>query len=273
MNCEQAVSLVAAYADGELEGLKRHGLEKHLRICASCAAQHADLLALRHRLRAEVPYFAAPPGLRERVQANLAQRAAHELPRTPRRGRNNAFAGLPSRLASITGERWRWLGGGALAGCAATMLALAIGSAVVDDRASHDLVTQAVASHVRATLDHRLIEVASSDRHTVKPWLSARLDYSPPVRDLGADGFPLLGGRLSTLQGRQTATLVYGYRKHTIDVYVQPEARDVPPLRELRGFNIAHARAGGWDWLAVSDAAPGVLDTFLQALVREAAKP
>jgi anti-sigma factor RsiW len=69
------------------------------------------------------------------------------------------------------------------------------------------------------------------------------------------------------------ATLVYGYRKHTIDVFVRPEASDAPPLRELRGFNVVHVRQGGWDWLAVSDASPDVLNDFLQRLVRDAAAP
>jgi anti-sigma factor RsiW len=246
---------VAAYADGELEGVRRHSVEKHLRACAHCAAAHADILALRTRLRSDVPYFAAPPGLQERVRAIVEA--------TP-----------PARRANAPGrERWRWISGGAFAGCAATVLAFVVGTAVVDWRDGQDLAAQAVASHVRATLGHHLIEVASSDRHTVKPWLSERLDYSPPVHDLAGEGFPLVGGRITILEGERVATLVYGYRKHTIDVHVRPDAFEVPSSRELRGFNVAHARAAGWDWLAVSDASPDVLNEFLQKLVREAAKP
>lgn len=271
MNCDQAASMVGAYADGELDGLKRRWLEKHLRSCPSCAAQHADLLALRKRLRAEAPYFAAPPGLRERVLADLArQGTAREARRVPSAGKLPFARWMPGPLA---GERLRWLGGGALAGCAATLFAFTVGSAIVDYRVQHDLAGQAVEGHVRATLDDHLIEVASSDRHTVKPWLSARLDYSPPVRDLSADGFPLLGGRLTTLEGHAVATLVYGYRKHVIDVYVQPEAGNAPAPREVRGFHVVQARANGWDWLAVSDAEPDILQDFLQKLVRAASQP
>ncbi len=255
MKCDHAAPLVAAYADGELEGVRRHSVEKHLRACAHCAAAHADILALRARMRSDVPYFAAPPGLQERVRAIVEA--------TP-----------PARRANPPAPgRWRWISGGAFAGCAATVLAFVVGTAVIDWRDGQDLAAQAVASHVRATLGHHLIEVASSDRHTVKPWLSERLDYSPPVRDLAPDGFPLLGGRLTMLEGQSIATLVYGYRKHTIDVFVRPEALDAPPLRELRGFNVAHARGAGFDWLAVSDAGPDVLNAFLQQLLREAAKP
>jgi anti-sigma factor RsiW len=256
MKCDHAAPLVAAYADGELEGVRRHSVEKHLRACAHCAAAHADILALRTRLRSDVPYFAAPPALVERVRAIAA----------------SAIAPRPVN-ARAPRERWRWISGGAFAGCAATVLAFVVGTAVIDWRDGQGLAAQAVASHVRATLGHHLIEVASSDRHTVKPWLSERLDYSPPVRDLAPDGFPLLGGRLTTLEGHPIATLVYGYRKHTIDVFVRPEALDAPPLRELRGFNVAHARGAGFDWLAVSDAGPDVLNAFLQQLLCEAAKP
>jgi len=276
MNCDRAVSSIGAYTDGELDVRSRHSLEAHLRTCAGCATRHADLLALRKRLRSEVPYFAAPPGLRERLQAQLAAADAEERARDAarRRGRRAPFGPWLDAIGGVVGtSQWRPLTAGALGGCAATVFALVVGAAILDWRADNDLVAQAVSSHVRATLDQRLVDVVSSDRHTVKPWLSARLDYSPPVRDLAGDGFPLLGGRLTTLQGRPTATLVYGYRKHTIDVYVRPEARDVPEQRDVRGFNVAHARSPGWDWLAVSDASPDVLEAFLAHLLREAAQP
>ena len=272
MKCEHAQPLVAAYADGELQGMRRRSVEKHLRSCARCAAAHADILALRARIRSDVPHFAAPPGLQERVRAMVASTPpSRTLAPASRRGWFPG-GGILAGAARVP-ARWQWISSGALAGSAATVLAFVVGTAVVDWRAGQDLATQAVAGHVRATLDHRLIEVASSDRHTVKPWLSERLDYSPPVRDLAADGFPLLGGRLTRLEGRSTATLVYGYRKHTIDVFVRPEPLAVPALRELRGFNVAHATGAGFDWLAVSDAGPDVLDAFLHRLVREAAQP
>ena len=275
MNCDRAAPLVAAYADGELGGLARRALEKHLRTCAGCAAQHADLLALRQRLRTEVPYFAAPPGLRDRVAAHVAASGVDERSGSVARNLRGArhFAALIGAIGSLRSAQWRPLLAGAAGGCVATVLAFLVGTSVIDWRADNDLVAQAVSSHVRATLDQRLVEVASSDRHTVKPWLSARLDYSPPVRDLAADGFPLIGGRLSTLQGRSVATLVYGYRKHTIDVFVRPQASDAPAQHEVHGFNVVHARGSGWDWLAVSDASPDVLTAFMQQLLREAAQP
>jgi anti-sigma factor RsiW len=146
-----------------------------------------------------------------------------------------------------------------------------LGTTVLAWRASEDVAVAAVAAHNRATLGDHLIEIASSDRHTVKPWLSARLDYSPPVQDLASEGFALIGGRLDYIERRPVATLVYRYRKHTIDVFVRPETSAVPAsaLRTVRGFNVARASGPSMDWLAVSDAEPAVLSSFVQRLAHE----
>jgi anti-sigma factor RsiW len=223
-----------------------------LRACPACAATHQELLALRTVVRAQTPYFKAPAQLRTRLQALAAE--------------TGAFRPVRPRSAP---DSWRWLGSGALAGCAATVLALVVGNAVLEWRVQQDLGNEAVAIHTRATLSGPLIEVASSDQHTVKPWLSARLDYSPPVQDLADEGFALSGGRLDTLHGQRVATLVYRHRQHVIDVFVQPESRRAPPApRAVRGFNVAYANGSGMDWLAVSDVRPDVLSAFVQRLAR-----
>lgn len=250
MNCNEAGTLVASYADGEIKGLRGFSIEQHLRGCAICSAKRQGVLALRARIHAEVPYFPAPPGVRERMRALSS--ATHPA--------------IPVR-ADSGGDRWRWLSGGALAGCAATVLAWIVGTAVIDWRANEDIAVEAVATHVRATLNNHLIEVASSDQHTVKPWLSARLDYSPPVRDFASEGFALTGGRVDTLDRQRVATLVYRYRQHTIDVFVRPQSAHAPSApRNVRGFNVAHATGWGMDWLAVSDVNTDVLAAFVQRL-------
>ncbi len=255
MNCHEAGALIAAYADGEIGRGDRRSIERHLRECKDCAAKHQEILALRARIQEEVRYFPAPPALRERLKPLLSD--AHD----------------PERTHAPARERWRWLAGGAFAGCAATLLAFFLSTVFLDSRARGDIAREAVEAHVHATLDNRLVEVASSDQHTVKPWLSARLDYSPPVRDLAADGFPLSGGRIEALHGQRVATLVYGYRQHTIDVFVRPEPVPAPAaLPTVRGFNVAHATGAGMDWIAVSDVSGDVLNAFLQKLAGEPAK-
>src|SRR5438309_6328205 len=244
MKCKQAETQVAAYADGELDALRTYSIKQHLHGCANCTAMHHNILVLRARIRAEVPRFVASPVLHARIRALVgAMRAS-----------------VPVQ-ARQTGDRWRWRSGGVLAGCTASVFAWMVGTAVLTARANEDFAVAAVTSHVRATLGDHLIEVASSDRHTVKPWLSARLDYSPPVQDLANEGFPLIGGRLDYLERRPVATLVYLYRKHTIDVFVRPETSPVATsaLRTVRGFNAAHASGPSMDWLAVSDAEPAVM--------------
>jgi len=254
MNCKQAETLVAAYADGEVDPLRSYSIKKHLLSCAGCMARHHSILALRARIRAEVPSFAASPALQARVRAMV--RAAR--------------VSVPPQ-SQPTGDRWRWLSGGVLAGCAASVFAWLLGTTVLAWHANDDLADAAVAAHVRATLDDHLIEVASSDRHTVKPWLSARLDYSPPVRDLANQGFTLIGGRLDYLERRDIATLVYRYHEHVIDVFVRPDTSRAPTsaLRTVRGFNVARASGQSMDWLAVSDAEPAVLSAFVQRLARD----
>jgi anti-sigma factor RsiW len=254
MNCKQLETLVAAYADGEVDALRNYSIKKHLRGCAGCAARLDSIRALGARIRAEVPYFVASPALHARVRATVGAVRASMPPRS-----------------KPAGDRWRWLTGGVLAGCMASVFAWVLGTAVLTWRASEDFAVAAVAAHVRATLGDHLIEVASSDRHTVKPWLSARLDYSPPVQDLANEGFTLIGGRLDYLERRNVATLVYRYREHTIDVFVRPDTSgaQTTALHTVRGFNVARASGPSMDWLAVSDAEPAVLTAFVQRLARE----
>jgi anti-sigma factor RsiW len=253
MNCHEATPLISALADGEVDRARSRAIRTHLRTCPDCEKKHQDILDLRSRLRKEVSYFAAPPALRARIA---------DLPVDAARSRDRIQPG-----------RWRWLASGAFAGCAATILAWVVGTSLLTWRANEDFVAEAVQAHVRATLNNHLIEVASSDQHTVKPWLSARLDYSPPVPDLASDGFKLTGGRLEYLAGHPVATLVYRYRDHVVDVFVRPESTGPPAaFRTVRGFNAAHATGSGMNWLAVSDVSPDVLASFVRQIAQGPSK-
>jgi anti-sigma factor RsiW len=252
MNCHEAMALLPAYSDGELDPVQSAAIEQHVLGCADCAVRRDELASLRARIRNEVPYYPAPPALRARVKALSGETGAR--PARPLR------------------DRWRWLTAGALAGSAATVFAWFVGSAILDWQVGTDLVAESVANHARATLGNRLIDIASSDRHTVKPWLSSRLDYSPPVQDFSADGLPLAGGRLDYLDGHPVATLVYRYREHTIDVFVRPvtggRVASSPATATLRGFNVAHATGAGMEWWGVSDVSADVLQSLVARLAR-----
>jgi anti-sigma factor RsiW len=253
MNCHEVRHLIAAHADGEADWSQSRAIDSHLRNCADCTAARASLFALRAQLRTEVPYHGVPPALRARLAAAAADMAAVRVRRTD-----------PLR------QHWRWLAGGAVAGGIATAFAWVVGTAVLAVHAADEFAQEVVASHVRATLGDHLLQVASSDQHTVKPWLSARLDYSPPVRDLAAEGFPLTGARIDMLGQRRVATLVYGHRLHTIDVFVRPgSGHAAPPAAQtVRGFNVARAIGAGMEWTAVSDVDAGALSAFVARLAR-----
>jgi len=253
MNCNTAIEQFSPYVDGELHGLRRILLVGHMRTCVSCAARMEELQRLRSRLRSELPRHRASAQLQVRVHSLIASLSS---------------AGAPNRPASRwPTPRWPWLAAGAMAGSATTLATLLVFNLVVSRIAAQDVVSEAVADHVQATLSQHLIEVASSDQHTVKPWFSARLDYSPPVQDLASEGFALLGGRLETLHGERVATLVYRYRLHLIDVFVRPlPAAAVKGPRSLRGFNVAHASGAGMDFLAVSDVNADVLGALVARL-------
>jgi len=254
MNCNDAAALIATYADGETSRLQSHSIRRHLRGCAACAAKLEALTTLRARIRAEAPRHVAPAALRARVLATADALSQVSATRRPADG------------------RWRWIGGGALGGCAATVLAWFVGTAIIEARVNEDVAVEAVTSHVRATLGNHLIQVASSNQHTVKPWLSARLDYSPPVPDMAAEGYTLVGGRVDYLDRRPIATLVYRVRDHNIDVFVCPSRSRLAPreLRAVRGFNVAHASGADMDWLAVSDVNAPELTAFVQKLALDA---
>src|SRR6266550_2198242 len=138
MNCKQAETLVAAHADGEVDALRNYSIKQHLLGCAGCAASYRSMLELRARIRAEVPYFVASPALHARVRATVGAVRASMPPRS-----------------RPTSDRWRWLTGGVLAGCTASVFAWMLGTTVLAWRANEDFAVAAVATHVRATLGDR----------------------------------------------------------------------------------------------------------------------
>ena len=247
MNCAEATTLLNAHGDGELDARQNAELGKHVGACPACAARRDELAALRERIRRDVPYYTATAALRARVHTLIG-----DTPSPP----------PPAK------QRWRWLSAGALGGSMATAFVWLLATAVLDGRQANDLATEVVADHTRATLSSRLIDVASSDRHTVKPWLSSRLDYSPPVEDFAAEGFALVGGRLDHLERQPVATLVYRYREHVIDVFVRPVGRSAAPaaLSTVRGFNVVRASGAGMEWIAVSDASAEVVKALVARL-------
>jgi len=221
-----------AYLDGELGVTESIAFERSLGEDAGLRSQLAELRALRARIRSQASYHEAPAALREKLLARAHRQAAPQ----------------PRPLA-----RWSvWLAAPALA--AAVLLAAWFAPSLLPGFVMPDLrVQEAIDDHLRATLASHWVDVASSDRHTVKPWLSAKLGFSPSVPDLSEQGFELIGARIDVIASESVAALVYRRRQHVVSVFVWPGASAGTGALERRGYHIVRFERAGLAYWAVSD--------------------
>jgi anti-sigma factor RsiW len=236
-----------AYLDGELAAIDARELEAHVAQCQECRRFRDNRLALRSAITTHVPAFRASDTLRQRVHAAAGK----------------ASAGGKSRFGAAV--LWRSLA------LAASLAVVALGSwQLAGRRASGEaLADEVFASHIRSLLPGHLTDVPSSDQHTVKPWFNGKLDYSPPVYDFAGRGYPLIGGRLDYVGGRPVAALVYGRRRHMINVELWPLARGatVGPATESRqGYHMLHWTTRDYAYWVVSDLGWSELREFAQLL-------
>jgi len=265
MNCEEAKKLMDGYLDGELDPITSQTIEQHLRECDKCDQAYKAHALLIRSISHKTPYYKAPAGLRERIQSSLREEIAERSPRSVLRDIPSLFRSKQSeRRAVLFGTQWNWL---ALA--AAIVFAAIIAFNLVPrlQRPGTDqlLATQLIASHVRSLMANHLTDVASSDQHTVKPWLDAKLDFAPAVVDLGSEGFPLLGGRLDYLDNRTVAALVYQRRKHFINVFTWPaESGTTGTTKTMtrQGYQLLHWVDSDINYWAVSDVSEADLQAF-----------
>jgi anti-sigma factor RsiW len=267
MNCQEITNLMDGYLDGELDALTSQKIEQHLRDCHNCEEAFEAHTALAHAIAQNAPYYKASTELRNRVQSSLQDAAGASATRGVARENPLLFARPePGRRGVFSEMPWNWL---ALA--AAIVLAAIIGATLFprlrQPGADQFLATQLIASHVRSLMANHLTDVASSDQHTVKPWLDAKLDFAPPVLDLASEGFPLIGGRLDYLDNRPVAALVYGRRKHFINLFVWPATSDEPKAPKTitrEGYQLLHWADSDFNYWAVSDVNVNDLQTFKQ---------
>ena len=223
---------LSAYLDGELDASTSLDLEREMAQNPALRASYERLRSLSIAVREKAEYYPSP--------------THHKI----------APAERP--------KRWIWLAP------AFAMVAIAFfGLGVILSQPGEEeaLSNEIVSSHVRATLANRLIDVVSSDQHTVKPWLSARLPFSPTVVDLSSEGFKLDGARLDYIGAQPVAALVYQRRQHMIDVYVWPNSKDAAKTSYARdGFNVQHFARGGMRYWVISDLNKNELDDFTKLL-------
>lgn len=253
MNCRLTPEQLSAYLDAELEADEQRRVQTHLDQCADCRAELAGLENVRDRVRTEAAPLTAPNYLRQRVRSALhdeAQTQATPAERPPRRW------------------PWAWINLG-LAGACAAAFAVTLSLYLAQPSAEELMSRELVASHFRALMPDHLADVASTDQHTVKPWFAGKLDYSPPVVDLAAQGYALVGGRLDYIQQRPVAALAYRHRLHIINLYVWPAAAQgetQPHAAARQGFHLLRWTDNGMQYAAVSDIKPQDLLDFSQRL-------
>jgi anti-sigma factor RsiW len=247
MECERATVLLSGMIDSALGPIARFRVHRHVTGCNACAARLEELRAMQSAIRTKLPYHRAPPGLAARIGAALP----HEEP--PRAVR--PWFRMPAFSLAGTGLA------GALAGVALTVLVMG---------GQSDPSIGVIDSHIRSLQADHLTDVLTSDQHTVKPWLSARLDVSPPVLELKDQGFPLVGGRQDYVDGHPTAVVVYRHAKHVINLFAWASSGPDEGLRDetRQGFNVITWRHGGIRYYAVSDVEADQLAEFAKLVAQ-----
>lgn len=243
MRCEEVTEVADAYLDHELNAQQKTAVAAHLRTCAACEQTLQRATAWRTATADSLDRFEPSEALKKRVAAAIRQ----EAQRPPR-----------------TSGRWRGRSPTLMAAAFALVLGLALARPVYHEQR---LMDEVVSAHIRSLLVAHATDISSSDQHTVKPWFTGKLDYSPPVVDLAAQGFPLLGGRLDYINHKTVAALVYGYRLHRINVFVWP---DSPPttttITREHGYQVVRMSVNGMRYWIISDVNPTSLKQFAALL-------
>jgi anti-sigma factor (TIGR02949 family) len=234
VDCEETQDLLHGYLDGELDVVNSMALTQHLHACPACTQAYEAQRALRTAVRTSALYFAPPRSLQKQVRAAV-RRAYRADTRPP----------------------WWTLGGLSLGVAMAVVVLLVWGGRllqvgpVVDEHVLQDVI----AGHVRSLMANHLTDVMSADQHTVKPWFEGHMDFAPPVPDLTAQGFPLVGGRLDYFDNRPVAALVYRRQQHVINLFVWP----APPVAAgaestvtRHGYNLVQWTTAGMTYWAIS---------------------
>ena len=255
MDCEATRRFVEADVDGELDLVRHLEIETHLAGCSQCAGLAAGLRARHEVLRERLVHHRAPAHLAARIADSLADARPPVTTSNRRPSRSRPLLLLTVAIAAVL------------------VIAVTLGYQWGASRSrSGSLIAEAIAQHVRSLQVDHLTDVASTDGHTVKPWFAGKLDFSPPVFDLAAAGFPLIGGRLDRLDDHPAAALVFRRRQHAINLFVwlQTDRPAVAAQEQRDGFTALAWAAQGLCFLAVSEIAPPELTLFAEAFRAQA---
>lgn len=260
MQCAEALR-VQAFFDHEIDAVSAAELERHVERCAECRELVRELEEIRAAIRRDLPHETASPELRDRIVRALDEAAPHAT---------------AHRSRGVIEPAWRkrpfWLG--ALAGVVGSAVAATLAFVLVSASIANSLLDDLVAAHLKSLGSERLIEVESSDHHTVKPWFSGHADVSPIVADFSADGYTLVGGRVDSIGRQRSAVVVYRHGAHVINVFAWAIERGNALAKDTtrRGYHVACWSAADLQYCAVSDTGWDELRGLVQRLRRASAR-
>jgi mycothiol system anti-sigma-R factor len=240
VSCEVSKTVLHGYLDNELDAARAADFEHHMESCRECTNALGAEESIRASLQRALLYERAPSALRDRVRAEMKAITRAETAK------------------ETSPPAWRWLAVAASILLVAGMFWLAMPAFVPKQSGISVTAVEMIDAHIRSLQPGHLVDVPSSDQHTVKPWFDGKLDFIPPVKDYSDEGFNLVGGRLDVLNGRNVAALVYMRRKHYINVFVWPTTDPDTPIHppgSRQGYNWVHWRHNGMEFCAMSDAA------------------
>jgi anti-sigma factor RsiW len=251
MNCAEAEILLHALIDGELDAGHARDVETHVANCAACTDKLKAFRAMRTAMTGAALKERAPASLRARIEGALS------LPSTP----------IVAPRQFPRPSRRSFFGGFAVGSALSAALAASLVLTVFRNDQERTIANEVVSAHIRSLQAGHLVDVETSDQHTVKPWFDGKVDVAPPVIDLTADGFTLLGGRLDYIGGEPVASVVYRRRKHIINLFVARQlgrAHAFVTAHKIQGYNVRTWSDQGLDYWAVSDLDGEELGEFVQ---------
>jgi len=247
MNCDEVETLLHGYMDGELDAVTNQSIEGHIATCTHCRRELASFRELHTGLRQTTLYDRAPAALATRVRVEARR--------------------LPEFTSRRPAYRWRTF---AAAASIAIVCITAWGVVRTRPAAADPTMTAVVDDHVRSLMAEHLVDVRSSDKHTVKPWFDGKLDFAPPVQRLDGTEFPLVGGRLDYIDGHSAAAVVYRHNKHYINLFIWPSTgpEKAPTTSSDRGYNVIHWTHAGMTYWTASDISAPDLQSFTDLIMK-----
>ena len=242
MDCEEVRQLLDAYVDGELELTRQLATETHLAECTGCKETAQRITNCSRFIRANMPVYRAPLELKSKIRTTLANEDRPKFKWLKEHGHRFAYA-APLLLLSCA-LAWAWLS--------------------LSPSKDKELIAEAISNHARSLMVSHLVDCASGDQHTVKPWFDGKLDYSPPVTDLTQAGYMLVGGRIDILEQRPVAAIVYQRGKNFINLFVWPATgRKIDiDVQSERGYHFCAWKLAGLNFFCIAEISAADLETF-----------